>query len=124
MGKPSDQPGFKALLKEWNRKLSDSGFCDIEEMRGGQLQLKKSGTEMRFKRMDTVRREAKAAYFDLVGEKLTQTPIENETERQVLYFYAEGVSQADIKRRMGIEGHRCKVYRPIYKWLKHWGIKK
>lgn len=134
MSKPSDTPGFKALQKEWQKKLKDSGFKDIELTNG---ELRKSGTEHRFMQASPLEREAKATYFEIVNEKLVQTmgsPNPSQTqmyfcsdfthlELQVMELHADGYSQAEIARRLGIRG-RSPIYRALYKWLKLWGLKK
>lgn len=125
MGKPSDYPGFKALLQEWNQKLKDSGFKDIEEPVGDDLVLKRSGSDHRLKLLlqDTIAREARAKYYEIIGERIVNTSFDNETEKKILTLYYEGVSQGTIQKILGIKGHRCKIYRPIHKWLKRWGLK-
>jgi hypothetical protein len=140
MAKPSAHPGFKILLKEWNRRLAETGFQDIETEFLSEPVLKQSGTEKRYKRMDPVRREAKHQFFKILEEKVKRTRLkcqmvftfvsgpkgqffESEQELNILSLYSQGVSQAQIKRRLSIEGHRCQIYYPIYKWLKLWGLK-
>lgn len=123
MAKPSDHPGFKGLLREWNNKLKESGFQDIEEHRGGELILKKSGTVRRYEMLDDITRDARVQFYRRVAQLVSNTRFDNEFDRQVLTLYAQGISQTDIKDLLNVEGHRCKVYRPIYRWLKTWGLK-
>ena len=123
MAKPSDHPGFKQLLAEWNQKLYESGFRDVEDEKFGERILKKSGSARRYEKLDIITREAKFEYFRRLQTLVHETHFDNEFERQVMALYAQGVSQAMIKRVMKIEGHRCKVYYPIYRWLKTWGLK-
>ena len=123
MSKPSDHPGFKELLKEWNQKLYESGFRDVEVMREGELILKWDASERRHQRMDEVVREARAQFFRSVAECVVKTQFESDLERRILSLYAQGMSQAAIQRKLCIKGHRCKVYIPLYRWLEAWGLK-
>lgn len=123
MAKPFDRPGFKQLLAEWNRKLAESGFHDVEATCYGERVLKKSGSARRYERMDPITRDAKFQYFSQVAKLVSEAKFENEFERRVLTLYAQGKSQAAIKRMLGVQGHRCKIYYPVYRWLKAWGLK-
>jgi hypothetical protein len=123
MAKPSDYPGFKALLAEWNQKLSDSGFHDVEQTFHDERILKRSGTIRRYERLDPITREARFEYFRRVAQRVSQTHFESEMERQILFLYSQGHSQLAIQRMLGIPGHRCKVYYPLYRWLRAWGLK-
>ena len=139
MARPSAHPGFKALQVEWNRRLAESGFRDIET--SGE-QLKQNGTERRYERLDDTTRNAKERYFEILAHKVkttglkaqmsflflppkrrTRAAFESEQEFYILSLYAQGLSQRDIQRRLKIEGHRCKVYTPLYRWLRLWGLK-
>lgn len=123
MGKPSAHPGFKNLLAEWNRRLAKEGFIDIEVTRRGELDLKRPGGMERYKRADPITRDAKYQYFCLIARYVAKTRFKDETERLILSYYSEGMSQRSIQRKLNIQGHRCKVYSPIYRWLRHWGLK-
>jgi ATP/maltotriose-dependent transcriptional regulator MalT len=123
MAKPSDSPGFDSLLTEWNRILKESGLKDIERSQGGELELKRPGTMRRYESMDLTTREAKEEYFRLVAMRVASTDFKNEREEKILNLYAQGMSQAEIQKRLKIRGHRCKVYYPLYRWLKEWHLK-
>jgi hypothetical protein len=125
MTKPSDFPGFKELLEEWDKRLKESGFEDIEQRVGNDLVLKHSGSDYRIKQMnnDQTVRDAIVKYYDIIGQKIVETTFTNEMEKKILTMYFEGKTQVEIKEQLKIEGHRCRVYRPIYKWLKKWGLK-
>lgn len=125
MAKPSDYPGFRELLKEWNRRLKDSDFDDIESNTENQSEgrlFPPSGID-RYKNADEITRECRIKYFSIILEKLATTRIENEFEKQILTLYSQGLTQAEIHRKLGVEGHRCKVYNPLYRWLRLWGLK-
>lgn len=122
MAKPSDFPGFKALQKRWYEKLRESGFKDLEA-NGEGTALNSARTEGRYMREDPVTRETRIEYFSRIQGHVMQTQFKNDREREILSLYAQGVPQAMIQRVLGIEGNRCKVNIPIYKWLRHWGLK-
>lgn len=122
MAKPSEHPGFRALQMEWYLRLSQSGFRDIECSQGDRP-LKKSGTERRYERMDPVEREARIQYFRRVQQHVVETKFETQLEHDIMHLYAQGVSQVMIQQVLGLDGHRCKVYYPIYRWLTQWGLK-
>lgn len=123
MGKPSDIPGFKALLEEWNQKLYQTGFKDAECYVQGILELKRPGNMRRYEALDPIIREAKAQYYRLVAKYVAETQFEDELEKRILTLHAQGFSQARIKRLLRVTGHRCKIYYPLYRWLRAWGLK-
>ena len=123
MAAPNQYPGFKALLLEWNKRLYESGFRDIETMAQGELKLKKSGAEFRYLMLDPIVRENNGQFFRRLQQHVSETKFPNENERLILTLYSQGARQSDIYRLMNIEGHRSKVYRPIYKWLRIWFLK-
>lgn len=123
MSKPSETPGFKALLDEWNKKLLSSGFKDIETMDNGEPILKRFDSYSRDKNLNTITRETDIEYYERVAQLISKTEFNNEQERQIMVLYSEGISQVEIRRILNIEGHRCKVYNPLYKWLTLWGLK-
>lgn len=123
MAKPSDQPGFKDLLAEWNKKLRDSGFKDAERIRFGRLVPKKTGSQHRYEAMDPIVRQGRIDYFRTLTHLVATTSFDKPLEQQIMALYAQGVTQAMIKRVLEIEGNRSRIYDPIYKWLKLWGLK-
>ena len=123
MAKPSDSPGFKALQAEWDKRLSESGFQDIEKTVGRQRVLKYTGTQVRYDRMDEVQRESRFEFYRQVGIRLAETRFESDFDRQVLTLFSYGYTQKEIQAELDIRGHRCKIYKPIYRWLKAWGLK-
>ncbi len=124
MGKPSDHPGFKALLKEWNQRLKDSGFKDDElHFDSGNSTLKRPGNKGRYRLSSKEVIEAKSEYFSLIQEAVDEAAFANELEEKILKLYAIGISKAEIKRSLKIEGNKSRVYEPIYKWLRRWGLK-
>lgn len=145
MGRPSAHPGFKALLTEWNQKLRESGFRDAETGQPEIRNLKKSGTERRYETLDSTSRGAKEEFFEQLAHHIRKTPLQNqlefgftkklcfdqkpegfdnETDFHILTLYSRGLRQTEIKARLHIRSHRCRVYYPIYYWKKKWGLSK
>lgn len=118
-----DEQGFKKLLKEWNKKLFESGFRDIEDMEHGGYTTERPGSLVRYETMDEISREAKAQYFRRVQQCVSAAFFADGIEREIMNLYAQGVTQTKIKEILKIEGHRSKVYGPIYKWLRLWRLK-
>lgn len=123
MAKPSDHPGFKDLLRQWNTILELDGFKDIEIEKHGELELPRCPSLRKFDNTHPLVAENRWRYYDLVAEYISETVFESEFEREILTLYAAGFSQAAIHRMLKIEGHRCKVYIPLYKWLRKWHLK-
>lgn len=123
MAKPSDSPGFKELLREWNRKLGESGFKDIEYGSGDDLKIKESGSVGRYRDMTEECRRHKSDFFEVVKECIQETKFDTKFERVVLKLYSTGMTKVAIKEKLKIKGHRCKIYNPIYKYLRQWGLK-
>ena len=123
MAKPSDHPDFKRLMSEWDRRLADSGFRDIEEIKNGQRVLKKSGTQVRFEQSNELVRHAQAQYFAIISKRIHETVFEDDCEREILVLYVEGITQAEIRKRLTTRLSRSTIYKKLYKWLKTWGLK-
>lgn len=117
MAKPSDRSGFKELLAEWNRILKASGFIDAEDP------AFLSGNVWRYKAMHCDIREARTEYFRILRDKIRETDFEDELEKKILTLHSEGHRVPEIQRILEISGHRCKIYKPIYRWLIKWGLK-
>lgn len=78
---------------------------------------------MRYLMMDETTRSARAQFFHRLSNLVQTAKFKDEQERQILTLYAQGVRQNKIQEMLQIDGHRCKVYRPIYRWLRRWGLK-
>lgn len=123
MSKPSDYPGFKNLQAIWDMKLKESGFKDVETNWRDERTIKRSGTERRYEKLDPISRDAKLQYYRKVSQFVSRTSFDSTFERNVLTLYSRGVSQVQIKRLLKVSGHRCKIYYPLYRWLRLWGLK-
>ena len=121
--KPSDAPGFMKLLAEWNRVLKNEGFVDAEETVKNELRLKRPGQANRYRSADSAVILAKQEFYERVRHYVSITQFKNDFDRQILELFAEGLNQAEIKRKLNVQGHRCKIYYPLYHWLREWGLK-
>lgn len=120
MAKPSEHPGFRDLLQEWTQLLKESGFRDIEE---GEDFLKHSGSMSRMNNSHYAVRFAKKQYYMVVADCVRETEFKKPLEGEILRLHADGYTQCQIMQTLGIKGNRSKVYKPIWKWLKAWGLK-
>lgn len=116
LGKPEDYPGFEQTRREWAARLAESGFKDIEKEDG---RLKRHGATI--SGQSSTERNAKARYYEIVGEKIIETIFDDEQERQIMCMYFDGMKKTDIKDSLGI--HRDTVRVKIGKWLRIWGLK-
>lgn len=82
-----------------------------------------SGTLRRYQTLAPTVREAKTWFFHCVSVQFSKTRFNTELEEKILYLYTQGMSQREIQERLQIPGHRSKVYKPIYYWLRKWGLK-
>lgn len=119
MGKPSESPGFSDLLKEWNQKLADSGFKDIEKTD----QTIRSGSQSRYGRLSAQEKQSQAQYYEIIGNQILKTDFQEEQEKKILCLYFEGFTQEQIRKQFDPPIHRTTVYRKLYKWLRAWGLK-
>lgn len=112
------------LKAYWDQRLKESGFKDIEIEINGERLLEKSANP--HLKTAAVISDSKIAYYRAVSRKTSIHEFASELERQIMIAYSEGVSQAEIKRRMediGIKMHRETLYEMIYQYLGLWGIK-
>lgn len=78
-----------SLRREWNQKLAESGFVDIEDERG---QLKRM-TERPFSQHVA---EATSQFYELLGVYLQTQKDLTRLERRILELYSEGMKLDDI----------------------------
>lgn len=116
-------PRFKSLQSEWERKLKESGFIDVE--REGKL-IQNAPNSYRTK--VEVMIEAKRRYYDLLGQGVHEEPdFRDDVERYIITRRAEGVQIKQIGIELKATGHRNSV-ETIRLTLRHyekkWGIKR
>lgn len=121
MAKPSER-----MKRIWEKKLLDSGFEDIEKEINGERVLRDGSAPSAYRSEKEQTREAKLAFYRMVSRKVSITSFPNNLEEQIMSAYAEGVTQADIKRQLeglGIKMHRETLYEIIYQYLGKWSLK-
>ena len=122
MSIPSDKPGFRALMIEWNTKLADSGFKDIEKLDSRcNWELKHGGNKDRYIKSDVITRQTRVQYFDLIQGKIEKARSMDASDREILCMYVEGISQVEMARKL--DCNRVTIYRVITHWLKRWHLK-
>ena len=102
MTKPS-----KALQAKWNKKLADSGFVDIEEPNSPLEWLKRWDSNYFARRTawrGPERMAAQADYYHQCFQFLHNHQFDVELERKIWAMHADGISAAQIKRKL-----RCKT---------------
>jgi hypothetical protein len=122
-GKPSDCPGFEDLLAEWNKKLAESGLEDIEVIKNDVSYVKSYGNKNRYLKSDPHVRHAQMQFYELLTLKIQETEFQDALEKQILVMFSEGMLQVEIKNKLPQKLSRSAIYKKIYKWLKHWGLK-
>lgn len=122
MAKPSDHPRFRALKRDWDLILAETGFDDLEDEYGN---LKQRASNA-YRGADAISREAKLSFFTQVSQHASHTRFPNKLERFIMECLGEGTKQIDIRRKLaerGIRKHRVTIYRIIHRWLKEWNLR-
>lgn len=123
MANPYKTQEFKLLQREWYKRLEQSGFKDIEKESGAGLIMKRSGTEIRYQKKDSVTRSAKERYFEILSEKVETTVFVDDLDRQIMSFLRDGMSKVEMTKRLTKKIHRATIYKRMNKYLKAWGLK-
>ncbi len=118
---------FRALQKEWYKKIKDQGFEDIEKLDGEELVLIKSCRHV-FKHTDQLTRNIKTEYFRAMAMAAQDeaTVYRNETDRHILIRYVEGAKIKTIcaeLKEMGSPRHRHSVRFIIRRYEMEWGFR-
>jgi hypothetical protein len=109
----------------WNRKLSEAGFRDAEEVIGGEHVLKQTA-EHPYRGTDDLTRQTKAAYYRLLAQQSHDTEFANEAHKLILTMYAEGSKIRDICAALEAQGMcRCRgsIRFIIRKYEMQWGLR-
>lgn len=109
----------KRTIREWNKKLKDSGFKDIESSS--------------YVENDSIRKEeitvnhASVVYFQKCSQYLHSTAIKDPTDRFIFEQHCDGVSNREIANKMVSQGlkpiHTANVDRRLLRILNLAGIK-
>lgn len=117
---------FKALEKDWEEKLKQSGFKDAEEtIKGEKLLIQQSSNV--YRQAVPLIRESKMDYYQLIMVNLADNPPEDEVELLVMTRLSEGKKIGDISTELATLGERC--HRQTIRFIKRkyedqWNIKK
>lgn len=117
---------FKVLYKEWNKKLDDSGFKDLENDIGATRILKKNGTENNYRLISPFERETKLEYYCFLGYLANNTEFTSELEKFVMIRHSEGATIQEVVGELNLRGiirHRQTVRHIIRRWQTKWGIR-
>lgn len=81
---------FKALQAEWDKKLEDSGFVDIENREHGSLKSYHSMTFFNSSNRHQVRQQNKQEYYRQAGQFLYSHTFETADEYNLWKLHCEG----------------------------------
>jgi hypothetical protein len=114
-------PQFPALKAEWDKRLKDSGFEDVEDSRGN-LKSWSSSMYLAGKNNDAsfedviLQNQAKEQYYRLAGQFLFEHHFKNEQEKLIWKLHSEDTSIRDIVeilKKRGNHVYKRKVHEII-----------
>lgn len=112
---------FRLLSQEWNKKLEQSGFKDIEtELKIGERVLKK-GANNCFSKADDFKKETTLEYYLFLGHLAHNTLFPSDLEKHVMIRHSEGKTYREIA--IEIKKHRHSVEFIVKRWQTTWGVK-
>lgn len=114
---------FKCLQREWEGRLRESGFKDIEDPSG---RLRQNAANSYRTTIHAVI-DGKRRYFELLGQWNHEKEFKNDIERLVMQRRSEGVFIKDILRELesiGKKRHWDTVRLIIRFYEKKWQIKR
>jgi len=107
-----DSAKFKALNKQWRKKLEASGFEDAEYENGF---LKRYHKQFFDTRVDWDAAPMKEEHFRKASQFLHVHKFKTKAEYKIWELYSEGVSKSEISRRL--KWHRTNVCRAIVRTM-------
>jgi hypothetical protein len=124
---------LQQLVKDWDRRLKETGFCDIEDRKTGLL--KKSGGDVvwkpdMFERANQSQdkgyssitwKESQAEYYRLAGQALYEKEFKNIRMRLIWQLHAEGHSYPEISEVLNLT--HDKVRRAVERMAKEFCLK-
>lgn len=116
---------FKALSKEWNKKLADTGFTDAEIELKQERVLRQRSTNS-YRQACQLERDSRLEYYMLMGNLAYNTIFPNELERSIMIWHAEGLTIKEIMQeieKLGSSIYRGTVRFIIRRWQVKWGVK-
>lgn len=119
---------FKDIYKEWNKKLKDSGFEDVEEDSKDtkEERLLKQKSTNAYRQASELERESRLDYFCFVGYLAHNTVFPTDLEKLVMIRHSEGAMIKNIVDEIasrGISRDRKTIRHIIRRWQTKWGIK-
>ena len=112
------------LKKEWEQKLQDSGFIDIEKEVRGERVLKQFSANA-FRTTDTLTISSKQEFFGLIGRRVAGDKQMSAKEREIMTQYSQGIQQRQIiehLQKLGIKCSRITITRTVNRYLTRWQI--
>lgn len=91
----------RSLVIEWDQKLRESGFIDIEDRDSPREMLKSWHSTLFIHRFDQERFSARQQYFELVTQFLHSYEFDSELEREIWFLHSEGKSLREIAKITG-----------------------
>lgn len=116
---------FQVLSRDWNHKLEESGFSDIEIDLKQDRALKRRAASC-YEKASPLEREVKLEYFCFVSSLVNETFFPNELEKIIMTRHADGDTIEEIVQRIrsdGISRDRKTVRRIIRRWQMKWGVR-
>lgn len=99
-----DKKTLRNLQREWDKKLKDSGFKDIEDRESPREMLKSWHSTMFVHRFDEGRFTARQKYYELATQFLTSHNFQSEVDREVWRLHTEGESLRKIAMELTAQG--------------------
>lgn len=116
---------FRQLESEWQKKLEESGFKDIECLKNGQRLLRQSASNV-YRHCDERTRLAREQYFQSLSNFVNNHLFFKDLDRIVMTKYADGVTISQIVidlRSQQIKIHRQTIRFIIRRYEHLWGLR-
>lgn len=116
---------FKALQKDWYKRLEDLGFRDAEKIVGDELVLRQCAAHM-YKDTDELSRQHKADYYNILSQQVHHATFSNNVDQLILSLYADGKkikAICDELEKIGERRCRGTIRYTIRKYEMSWGMK-
>lgn len=106
---------LQKLIKEWDRKLKESGFKDIEDRKTDMLKSWSGTVAFNWEVADKAKqfeytqkygyssltwKQSQEEYYRLAGQILHEAEFKSEQHRMIWEAHAEGLSQAEIAKKL------------------------
>lgn len=117
--------GFKSLSKEWELRLTGSGFSDAEEDSKGERSLKQRADNC-YRQASSLERETRLEYFSVLGSLAHATEFDDDIEAFIMLRHSEGAIIKEIVDELearGIKKFRKTVSYIIRRWQMRWGLR-